>query len=265
MNVTSSVDLTQLSDTLQSGTTLRGAGNFAGTITGEGDQFKVNGEIKSDALAADNLRLQGLNVSASGSVQGKSYEINGKAVADLLNAGDFQIDSLQLAGNVMGTGTDFRWVGELRAVAEKKLRHNADRSDSSRRARRDERWCVDCHVESVHCKRSRGFGRESKRNHRFKFASAQREQRHYRDVASVKAGTSPLRARRSKASRRKHRLVHDRDGVTSVVVKDVQVGATSAAGAEIGSLNIAGVRLVRAKQTNRRINCRYRRRHGQVC
>src|SRR4029079_16159346 len=35
----------------------------------------------------------------------------------------------------------------------------------------------------------------------------------------------------------------DRDGVTSVVVKDVQVGATSAAGAEIGSLNIAGVRL----------------------
>src|SRR6185503_8361624 len=31
--------------------------------------------------------------------------------------------------------------------------------------------------------------------------------------------------------------------VTSVVVKDVQVGATSAAGAEIGSLNIAGVRL----------------------
>ena len=57
--------------------------------------------------------------AASGSVQGKSYEINGKAVADLLNAGDFQIDSLQLAGNVMGTGTNFRWIGELRAVAEK--------------------------------------------------------------------------------------------------------------------------------------------------
>src|SRR6185503_13969302 len=119
MNVTSSVDLTQLSDVLQSGTTLRGAGNFAGTLTGQGDQFKVDGQVKSDALAADGLRLQGLNVSASGSVQGKSYEINGKAVADLLNAGDFQIDSLQLAGNVMGTGTNLRWVGELRAVAEK--------------------------------------------------------------------------------------------------------------------------------------------------
>ena len=119
MNVTSTVDLTQLSDTFQPGATLRGAGNFAGTVTGEGDQFKVEGEIKSDALAADGMRLQGLNVTASGSVQGKSYEINGKAVADLLNAGDFQIDSLQLAGNVMGTGSNFRWVGELRAVAEK--------------------------------------------------------------------------------------------------------------------------------------------------
>src|SRR6202008_4178339 len=119
LNVTSTVDLTQLSDTLRTGTALRGAGNFTGNIAGEGDQFKINGQIKSDALAADNVRLQGLNVSASGSVQGKSYQINGKAVADLLNAGDFQIDSLQLAGNVMGTGTNFRWIGELRAVAEK--------------------------------------------------------------------------------------------------------------------------------------------------
>ena len=34
-----------------------------------------------------------------------------------------------------------------------------------------------------------------------------------------------------------------RGGVTSVVVKDVQVGATTASGAEIGSLSIAGVRL----------------------
>src|SRR5574338_1243537 len=35
MNVTASVGLTQLSDTLETGTTLRGAGNFNGTITGE--------------------------------------------------------------------------------------------------------------------------------------------------------------------------------------------------------------------------------------
>ena len=37
--------------------------------------------------------------------------------------------------------------------------------------------------------------------------------------------------------------VVSRDGVTSVVVKDMQVGPTSAAGAEVASINIAGVRL----------------------
>ncbi len=40
MNITSSVDLTQLSDVLQTGTTLRGAGNFAGVVTGEGDNIQ---------------------------------------------------------------------------------------------------------------------------------------------------------------------------------------------------------------------------------
>src|SRR5687768_16024592 len=118
MQITSSVDLTQLSEVVQPGATLRGAGAFAGTVTGQGDQFQVQGEVKSDALAADNVRLQGLNVSASGSIDGRSYQINGKAVADLLNAGDFQINGVQLIGKVMGTGTDFKWVGELRAVAE---------------------------------------------------------------------------------------------------------------------------------------------------
>src|SRR6185503_6575796 len=119
MQITSSVDLTQLSDIARPGAALRGAGSFAGTVTGQGDQFKINGEVKSDALAADGVRLQGLNVSANGSVDGSSYQINGKAVADLLNAGDFAIDDVQLIGNVMGTGTNFRWVGELRAVAER--------------------------------------------------------------------------------------------------------------------------------------------------
>ena len=119
MNITSTVDLTQLSDVLQSGRALRGAGNFVGTVTGEGDRYKVQGSIKSDALAADGVRLQGLDVSAAGSGRGKTYEINGRAIAELLTAGDFQLNSVQLAGGVMGTGSDFRWIGELRAVAEK--------------------------------------------------------------------------------------------------------------------------------------------------
>src|SRR5436190_960087 len=119
MSVTSTVDLTQASDILQTGTTLRGAGNFAGTVTGDGDHYQVDGSIKSDALAADGVRLQALNISAKGSGQGKSYDFNGRAVAQLLTAGDFQLNAVQITGGVMGTGSDFRWVGELRAAAEK--------------------------------------------------------------------------------------------------------------------------------------------------
>ena len=250
MNVTSSVDLTQLSDVLQAGTTLRGAGNFVGTITGQGDQFKVDGEIKSDALAADNLRLQGLNVTATSTVRGASYEINGKAVADLLNAGDFQIDSLQLAGNVMGTGTNFRWVGELRAVAERSygttltgliLRdaraemNNGLLTGTSRQFTANGLAASGAKVDGIIAS---NLQVRSENN----VTTAK--------VDSVKAGTISASGAQVKGVTANNIDLTNRDGVTSVVVKNVQVGATSAAGAEIGSLNIAGVRL---SVRNRRI------------
>ncbi len=119
MNVTSTVDLTQLSDTLQPGTTLRGAGNFAGTVTGEGDQFKVDGEIKSDALAADGLRLAGIECQRQRLGAGQELRDQRKSGGGSAQCWRLSDRFLQLAGNVMGTGTNFRWVGELRAVAEK--------------------------------------------------------------------------------------------------------------------------------------------------
>src|SRR5689334_785229 len=243
MNVTSSVDLTQLSDTLQSGATLRGAGNFSGTITGEGDQFKLNGQIQSDALAADNLRLQGLNVSAAGSVQGKSYEINGKAVADLLNAGDFQLDSLQIAGNVMGTGTNFRWIGELRAVAEKSygttltglILHDAraEMNEGILNARSSQFTANGLSAGAAKVNGITASNLQFKNQNNVTTGS----------IASVKAGNVTASGAQVKGVTANNVDITNRDGVTSVVVKDVQVGATTAAGAEIESLNIAGVRL----------------------
>jgi len=250
MQITSSVDLTQLSETLQPGATLRGAGNFAGTVTGEGDQFKVTGEMKSDALAADNIRLEGLNVTANGTVQGRSYDINGKAVADLLNAGDFRIDSLQLAGNVMGTGTNFRWVGELRAVAERSYG-----TTLAGLILRDARAEMN---DGVLTASSKQFSANSLTTAGAKvngITATDLRVKNENDVttatiANVKAGTISASGAEVKGVTANNIDVVDRGGVTSVVVKNVQVGATSAAGAEIGSLNIAGVRL---SVRNRRI------------
>jgi translocation and assembly module TamB len=250
MNITSTVDLTQLSDTLKTSPALRGAGNFTGTVTGEGDQFKVFGEMKSDALAADNLRLQGLNVSASGSVQGKSYQLNGKAVADLLNAGDFQIDSLQLAGNVMGTGTNFRWVGELRAVAEKSYG-----TTLTGLILRDARAEMNEGVLTASSSQFTASGLAASGARVDGITASNLQVRKENDVttgkvSSVKAGTISASGAKIKGVTANNIDIVDRGGVTSVVVKDVQVGATSAAGAEIGNLNIAGVRL---SVRNRRI------------
>jgi len=250
MNVTSTVDLTQLSDVLQSGTAFRGAGNFAGTIAGEGDQFKLNGELKSDALAADGVRLQGLNVTASGSVKDKTYDINGKAVANLLNAGDFQIDSLQLAGNVMGTGTNFRWVGELRAVAEKSygttltglILHDAraEMNNGVLTAQSSQFSANGLAASGAKVNGITASNLQARNENNVTTAT----------VSNVKAGTISASGAQVKGVTANNIDIVDRDGVTSVVVKDVQVGATSAAGAEIGSLNIAGVRL---SVRNRRI------------
>ena len=250
MNVTSMVDLTQLSNTLQPETALRGVGNFSGTVIGEGDQFKLNGEVKSEALAADNVRLQGLNVSASGSVQGKSYEINGKAVADLLNAGDFEIDSLQLAGSVMGTGTNFRWIGELRAVAEKSYG-----TTLTGLILRDARAEMNEGVLTAASKQftANGLATGGAKVNGITASNLQLKKQNNvttGTIDNVKAGDVTASGAKIKGVTANNIELTDRDGITSVVVKDVQVGATSAAGAEIGTLNIAGVRL---SVRNRRI------------
>jgi translocation and assembly module TamB len=250
MQITSSVDLTQLSEVLRPDTTLRGTGNFAGTVTGQGDQFKITGEVKSDALAADGVRLQGLNVSASGSVDGRTYEINGKAVADLLNAGDFRIDSLQLAGNVMGTGTNFRWVGELRAVAERSYG-----TTMTGLILRDARAEMDNGVLTASARQFNANGIVSSGAKVNGVTASDLRVKKQDDVttatvANVKAGAITASGARVEGVTANNIDVVDRGGVTSVVVKSVQVGATTAAGAAIGNLNIAGVRL---SVRNRRI------------
>ncbi|HXH70339.1 MAG TPA: translocation/assembly module TamB domain-containing protein [Pyrinomonadaceae bacterium] len=119
LNIDSTVDLTQTSNLLPIGTPLRGVGNFSGTVTGEGTKYLIKGEIKSDALAASNIRLKALQLNATVDGDGAMYNANGKAVAEMLTFEDFQIDFPQIVGNVRGTGTDFRWFGELQAAAAK--------------------------------------------------------------------------------------------------------------------------------------------------
>lgn len=242
MKITSNVDLTQLSDVLQAGTTLRGAGNFVGTVNGTGDNFKVDGTIKSDALAADNIRLQGLNVTANGAVNGKTYDVNGKAIVALLSAGDFQLNSVQLAGNVMGTGSDFKWIGELRAAAERSYG-----TTITGLILQDARAEMNGGVLTASSNRFSAGGIAgsgtrvsglSASDLRFRLEGKKTSG----SVASVKSGEIVTADARVKNVTANQIVFSGEDGNTVVNIKEILVGGINAKGAEVASFNIAGVR-----------------------
>src|SRR5687767_14104218 len=117
LDIESTVDLTQTSNIFPLGASLRGVGNFKGTVNGEGEKYRIVGTVDSDALSADGIYLKAVNVAATVEGTNSMYEANGKAVAELLTFEDFRVDFVRMAGNVRGSGTDFRWVGELQAAA----------------------------------------------------------------------------------------------------------------------------------------------------
>ena len=117
LKINSSIDLTQTSKIFPIGTPIIGTGDFEGTVTGEGEKYKIKGEIISRNLLASNISLKALKIT--GNVDGKNtlYNAHGKAVAELLTFKDFRVELPQLIGTIRGTGTDFKWFGELRSAA----------------------------------------------------------------------------------------------------------------------------------------------------
>lgn len=119
LDIESTVDLTQTSATFEFPTPVTGIGNFKGKVTGEGEAYKIDGEIFSESLAASNIYLKGLNVDAVLSGRDSTYEANGRAIAQMLTFEDFKIEAPILSGAIRGSGTDFKWLGELNAAAAK--------------------------------------------------------------------------------------------------------------------------------------------------
>ncbi len=118
-DIRSSVDLTQASGIFGNGTSLIGVGNFKGTITGEGETYRLVAEADSQSLRAGGIMLRAVNVAATVEGVNTSYNAQGTAVAEMLTFDEFRLDFLKIIGNIRGTGTDFTWVGDLQAAALK--------------------------------------------------------------------------------------------------------------------------------------------------
>ena len=243
MQVTSNVDLTQASDILQTSATLRGTGNFTGTVSGEGTRYKVEGQIQSDALAADNVRLKALNVNLSGSGDGKTYEANGRAVAEVLTAGDFQLNTMQLTGKVMGTGTDFRWIGELRAAAARTPGGTIAGlilSDATAELR-EEQLTASARRATASGLITAGASASGLTITDIRLRSANGTTTGTATNAQI--GTLNATGARVNNVSASGVDVIDRDGTTNVTVNQLRVGGINTSGATVGTLNVAGVRL----------------------
>ncbi len=242
-NINSTVDVTQISEILQPSSAIRGTGNFTGTVSGEGDNYKIDGTIKSDALAAEGIRLGGLNVTANGSGEGKSYDVKARAVADLLTAGDFQLNTVQLTGGVMGTGSDFRWVGELRAAAERSYGTTiVGLILRDARAEMNE-GVLTAAANQFNASRLTSSGTTVDGITASDLRVKNQNEVTAGTISSIKAGAIKSSKARVNGVTASKIDVHSTNGTTSVVVNQVQVGAVTASGAETGSINIAGVRL----------------------
>jgi translocation and assembly module TamB len=243
LQVTSMVDLTQTSEILQTGTALRGTGNLSGTVTGEGSRYTFDGEVKSDALAADQIRLQALNANARVTGDGKNYEATGRVVADLLTAGDFQLNAVQVAGNVMGTGTDFRWIGELRAAAARTGGRTISGLILS-----DVRAEKSGEALTANVGRAAAGGLASPEANAGSITASDFRMRSEEgvttgSVASVQAGTITASGARVDGLTATGVQFENRGETTNATAGNVRVGGITARGAKVGSLNIAGVRL----------------------
>ena len=243
LNLNSTVDLTQASDILQTGTTLRGVGNAVGTVTGDGSRYQVDGTITADALAADGIRLQGLAVTGKGSGEGKSYDVNARAVADLLTAGDFQLNMVQLTGNVMGTGTDFRWLGDLRSAAARTPYGTVAGlilSDATAEARDQ------VLIYSAGGLNANTFNASGARISNLRASDLRGRTENGVTVASIaglQTGSILSSSTRIDGLSANNISIVSRGNVTNVETDNMRIGGIDSAGAKVGTLNIAGVRV----------------------
>jgi translocation and assembly module TamB len=242
--ITSSVDVTQISDLLQTETALRGAGRFTGTVQGEGENYTIDGRVESDALAAANVRLSGVVVTGRGTGQGEAYEAQGRAVAEILTVGDFRLSMVQIAGGVMGTGADFRFLGELRSAAARSGANSISGliiTDALAESR-DGELRVSARTASANSFTSpdatvRGF-----RANDLRLTQTENGATSFSASAAGAQNVTASGARIDNVTASGVTGTAQGD-TTNVTVNNMRVGALRAAGAQTGSINIAGVRL----------------------
>ncbi len=114
LKVTASVKLQEVARLLAQQAKLGGAVSFKGQVAGEGVDYRVNGEIRSDKLMAQGVRIEGLQLELTGRGKKADYEARTELAIRNLAVAGFQVNRWSLIGGIAGNGEELSWLANFR-------------------------------------------------------------------------------------------------------------------------------------------------------
>lgn len=111
------IHLEKISKLFNINTLLEGKGRFTGKLTGEGESYRIEGELYSESVSTSGFNLKTFQGFGSFTAGKNLYEASGQILIELLNTGSLKIDRVRLNSNVRGTGDSIKWIGDLQSAA----------------------------------------------------------------------------------------------------------------------------------------------------
>lgn len=96
-------------------TRLNGAAQFEGIVEGTGIEYQAKGKLRSENIIAQDIRISGFSLTASGTGKDKEYQAQEEMAFRQLSAAGFRVNRVIAAGKIVGDGLNFSWLGKLGA------------------------------------------------------------------------------------------------------------------------------------------------------
>ncbi len=113
LKVAASVKLQEVARLFAQQAKLEGAVSFNGQVAGEGVDYSVKGEIRSDKLLAQGVRIEGLQLGLAGGGKKADYEARTELALRNLAVAGFQVNRWSLIGGIAGNGEELSWLANF--------------------------------------------------------------------------------------------------------------------------------------------------------
>jgi len=116
-DINAKVSLSAIGKMFDPALALDGNGGLTGKIFGEGEQYRIEGELITKSLSTPIFSLKNFQSTVGVKGNSRAYEASGQLIADMLNIGDFKLNLLRATSLVYGTGSDLKWFFDLQSAS----------------------------------------------------------------------------------------------------------------------------------------------------